>query len=76
VFFGPITSNRDSQNRANVWQDIVNLLSIVLSAAAHLEISSTRRYKKLTAYTAVAFASPEIANWVVDSWDHAACSTR
>jgi hypothetical protein len=65
VVFGPITWNHDSQSRTN-------LLVIVLPATAQLEISSTRRYKKLNAYTAVAFASPGIANWVVDSWDHAA----
>ncbi|KAJ7930352.1 hypothetical protein B0H13DRAFT_2309596 [Mycena leptocephala] len=69
VVFGLITLNCDSQKRT---QDMVILLAIVLQAAAHLEISSTRRYKKLDAYTAIAFASPEIANWVVDSWDHAA----
>ncbi|KAJ7910808.1 hypothetical protein B0H13DRAFT_1876408 [Mycena leptocephala] len=72
VVFGPIIWNRDSQNRINVRQDIVNLLAIVLPAAAQLKISSTRRYKKLSAYTAIAFASPEIANWVINSWDHAA----
>ncbi|KAJ7910775.1 hypothetical protein B0H13DRAFT_2328957 [Mycena leptocephala] len=63
VIFGPIAWNRDSQNRTNIQQDLVN---------AHLGISSTRRYKKLNASAAVAFPSPEIANWVVDSWDHAA----
>ncbi|KAJ7820692.1 hypothetical protein B0H13DRAFT_2377717 [Mycena leptocephala] len=52
-----------SQNRINVQQDLVN---------AHLGISSTHRYKKLNASAAVAFASSEIANWVVDSWNHAA----
>jgi hypothetical protein len=64
--------HRDSQNHTDVRQDIVNLLAIVLPAAAHLEISSTRCYKKLNAYTAVAFASLETANWLVYSWDYAA----
>jgi hypothetical protein len=69
VVFGLITWNCNSQNCT---QDMLNLLAIVLSTAAHLEISSTRRYKTLNAYTTVASASPEIANWVVNSWDHAA----
>ncbi|KAJ7811858.1 hypothetical protein B0H13DRAFT_1926485 [Mycena leptocephala] len=42
VVFGPIAWNRDSQNCTNVQQD---MLAIALPAAAHLEISSTRRYK-------------------------------
>ncbi|KAJ7910811.1 hypothetical protein B0H13DRAFT_2660862 [Mycena leptocephala] len=68
VVFGLITWNRDSQNPTNVRRD---LLAIVFPATAHLGISFTHRYKKLNTCTAVA-AAPEIANWVVDSWDHAA----
>ncbi|KAJ7831573.1 hypothetical protein B0H13DRAFT_2431520 [Mycena leptocephala] len=71
VLFSLITWNCDSQNRT---QDMVNPLAIVLSAAAHLKNHlkiSTRHYKKLSTYTAVASAAPEIANWIVDSWDHA-----
>ncbi|KAJ7843461.1 hypothetical protein B0H13DRAFT_2364748 [Mycena leptocephala] len=41
VVFGPITWNRDSQNRTNVRQDIINLLTIVFPTAAHLKIPST-----------------------------------
>lgn len=59
VVFGLITWNRDSQNPTNVRRD---LLAIVFPATAHLGISFTHRYKKLDAYTAVVFASPEIAN--------------
>jgi hypothetical protein len=62
VLFGPITWNSNSQNCT---QDMVYLLAIVLSAAAHFENHleiSIRHYKKLNTYTAVAFASPEIAN--------------
>ncbi|KAF7333877.1 hypothetical protein MVEN_02344800 [Mycena venus] len=69
VVFGPVSWHKDAQHRPLVKQDITALLAAVIPDAANYEFS-TRRYKRLDAYTIVTFASAEIANWVVDAWTH------
>ncbi|KAF8174700.1 hypothetical protein K438DRAFT_1848833 [Mycena galopus ATCC 62051] len=70
VVFGPVNWNKTHSGSPNVKQDILGLIGVVLPTAAHLTFT-TRRYGKHEAYTLVAFATPEIATWVVDNWARA-----
>ncbi|KAK7013298.1 hypothetical protein R3P38DRAFT_3007390 [Favolaschia claudopus] len=66
VIVGPITWTK-TRHGLQIKKDIVNLLRIVLPAAASLDFM-TRRVDGRPDYTCVVFASPDTATWFIDAW--------